>query len=95
MTSYYIYVVSNPARTVLYTGVTNDLIRRIYEHKTKFRPKSFASKYNCTCLVYYELFNCIGAAIDREKEIKGWKRMKKDELIKGLNPRWLDLYLEF
>lgn len=90
-----VYIVSNPARTVLYIGVTNDLYRRSFEHKEKYNPKSFAARYNCTDLVYYELFESISDATQREKQIKGWKRYRKEHLIKGFNPRWLDLSLDF
>lgn len=92
---YYVYVITNQARTVFYTGVTNDLPRRIYEHKTKLNPKSFTARYNCDRLVYYEIFSEIGAAINREKQIKGWKRVKKNDMIQSINPQFRDLYLDF
>jgi putative endonuclease len=74
----------------LYTGVTNDLQRRVYEHKHKLVP-GFTSKYNITRLVYYEVANDVEAAIRREKRIKGMMRAKKIALIRSLNPRWRDL----
>lgn len=74
----------------LYTGVTNDLIRRVYEHKNKIIP-GFTSRYNITKLVYYEAGNNINTAISREKQIKGWLRIKKIALIEKSNPEWKDL----
>jgi putative endonuclease len=77
---------------VLYTGVTNDLIRRVFEHKKKVL-KGFTSKYNVEKLVYFELFDFIDLAIKREKQIKGYSRIKKQNLIHSLNPEWTDLYM--
>jgi putative endonuclease len=78
---------TNKNKTVLYLGVTNDLERRIYEHETgQFR--GFTKKYNCHYLVYYEHFTNIEYAIEREKEIKKWRREKKDRLISSFNPAW-------
>jgi len=84
---------TNKYNTVLYTGVTNDLIRRVYEHKNKL-VEGFTAKYNLTKLVYYEISKDVKEAINREKQIKGWKREKKEKLIKGFNPDWKDLYEE-
>jgi len=84
---------TNKSRT-LYTGVTNDLNRRVYEHKNKL-IKGFTSKYNITKLVYYEEYNDINDAIRREKQIKGWSRKKKIELIESVNPEWKDLSEEW
>ncbi len=84
---------TNKYNTVLYTGVTNDLIRRVYEHKNKL-VEGFTAKYNLTKLVYYEICKDVKEAINREKQIKGWKREKKEKLIKGFNPDWKDLYEE-
>ena len=78
---------------VLYIGVTNDLIRRVEEHKDE-AVKGFTQKYKCKKLVYYEHFTNIEFAIRREKEIKGWKRIKKIALIENNNKRWDDLYLD-
>jgi putative endonuclease len=75
----------------LYTGVTNDLRRRVYEHKEKL-VKGFTSKYNCDKLVYFEHFDHIDDAIAREKQIKAGSRKKKLDLINSLNPEWVDLY---
>lgn len=87
---YYIYLLTNKSNKVLYTGVTNNLERRIYEHKNKL-IEGFTSKYNLQKLVYYEVFDDINYAISREKEIKGWIRDKKNLLIEKLNPNWNDL----
>ena len=83
--SYYVYILTNKAKTVLYTGVTNNLIRRLEEHKNHHNPDSFTAKYNVHFLLYFEKFTWIQLAIAREKEIKGWKRDKKIELIKTIN----------
>jgi putative endonuclease len=88
--NYYVYILTNKYNKVLYTGVTNDLIRRVYEHKNKI-IKGFTSKYNCEKLVYYELFTQVEFAIKREKQIKGWKRVRKIALIESFNPDWTDL----
>jgi len=87
---YFIYIMTNKYNTVLYTGITNNIQRRVYEHKNK-SIKGFTSKYNITKLVYYEDYEDVNAAICREKQIKGWTRKKKDELINKLNPDWKDL----
>ena len=90
---YYVYILTNSTRT-LYVGVTNDLERRMYEHKSKLVP-GFTSKYNVTWLAYYEQTSDVESAIAREKEIKGWGRGKKVALIESSNPRWKDLSLEW
>ena len=89
---YYIYIMTNRKNTVLYTGVTNDLIRRVYEHKEKINPSSFTAKYNINKLVYYETTNSIESAIEREKQIKAGSRARKLDLINSFNPDWKDLY---
>lgn len=81
----YVYLLTNKHNNVLYTGVTNNLIRRIYEHKNKL-VKGFTQKYNVDRLVYYEVCSGIIVAIEREKQIKGWSRKKKNDLINALNP---------
>ncbi|MDO8636502.1 MAG: GIY-YIG nuclease family protein [Dehalococcoidia bacterium] len=86
---YYVYIMSNVSRT-LYIGVTNDLERRVYEHKQKL-TEGFTKKYNVTMLVYFEETNDVNAAIDREKELKGWRRKRKIALIESMNPEWKDL----
>lgn len=89
MKQFYIYILTNKSKT-LYVGVTNDLIRRVYEHKNKL-IEGFAKKYNLTILVYYEVFLDAYNAISREKQIKGWLRNKKIALIESVNPVWEDL----
>ena len=89
---YYVYILTNKRNTVLYTGVTNDLIRRVYEHINNAEPNSFTAKYKVHKLVYFEETNDIKAAIEREKQIKSWKRQQKIALIMSSNPRFLDLY---
>lgn len=77
---------------MLYTGVTNDLIRRVYQHKNHFDKDSFTAKYKVTRLVYFEETSDIKVALEREKQIKSWNRERKTALILELNPRWEDLY---
>ena len=89
MRSYYVYILTNNYAT-LYIGVTNDLERRMYEHKQRAKP-GFASKYNCTWLLYYEETNNVSVAITREKQLKGWLRKRKVALIESVNPDWRDL----
>ncbi len=86
--TYYIYIITNKAKTVLYTGVTNHLKIRLEQHKENIATsnKTFASKYNVQYLLYFEKFTWIQEAIAREKEIKGWRREKKINLIKTINP---------
>ena len=93
MKQYYVYIMANRSRT-LYTGVTNNLERRVWEHKNKFIA-GFTSKYNITQLFYLEVYNDIRDAITREKQIKGWLRSKKIALIESLNPEWKDLSAEW
>ena len=88
---YYVYIMTNFTNTVIYTGVTNDIIRRVYEHKSKL-VKSFTCKYRITKLVYYEIVNNIESAILREKQIKAGSRQKKINLIVKNNPEFKDLY---
>jgi putative endonuclease len=87
---YYVYIMTNPANTVLYTGVTNNLERRVFEHKNKTH-RGFAEKYNAGKLVFYETYSDIRLAIAREKQIKNWKRAWKISLIEQGNVQWLDL----
>jgi len=86
---YYVYILASRSRT-LYTGVTGDLQRRVYQHKEK-TLEGFTSRYSVTRLVYYEVFGDPRLAIAREKQIKGWRRSKKVALINSLNPKWLDI----
>ena len=90
---YYVYILTNSSRT-LYVGVTSDLGRRVYEHKSKL-VSGFTSKYNVTWLAYYEQTLDVGTAIAGEKQIKGWRRSKKVALIESSNPRWKDLSLKW
>ncbi len=89
--SSFIYILTNKKDGVLYIGVTSSLIRRISQHKAK-EINGFAKKYNLDKLVYYEIFDYIGAAISRETQMKRWKRQWKIELIEKFNPDWKDLY---
>ena len=89
---YYVYILANSTNTVIYTGVTNDLRRRIYEHREHLDPDSFTAKYNVTRLVYFDSTPDVTAAIEREKQIKGWNRKRKNKLVASMNPEWIDLY---
>ena len=89
--NYYVYILTNKNKTVLYTGITNNLPRRLQEHAANalpIHPPSFAGKYNAYHLIYYERFAQVESAIAREKEIKGWRRSKKEALINIVNPEW-------
>ncbi|MDD2823335.1 MAG: GIY-YIG nuclease family protein [Candidatus Daviesbacteria bacterium] len=90
MRSFFVYILTNKSNNVLYTGVTNNIQRRIHEHKIKLIP-SFTHKYNLNKLVYYEEFTDVNDAISAEKRIKGWLRIKKIKLIESKNPNWDDL----
>ncbi|MFI3240620.1 MAG: GIY-YIG nuclease family protein [Bacteroidales bacterium] len=87
---YSVYIMTNFTNTVLYIGVTNNLYRRIYEHKS-LSYEGFTKLYKCTKIVYYEDFGDINQAIAREKQLKNWKRKWKEELIDSFNPKWEDL----
>jgi putative endonuclease len=91
MEQYYIYIMTNTNHTVFYIGMTNDLVRRVYEHKEKLR-ESFTKRYSLTKLVCYEVAQTAIAAITREKQLKGGSRQDKIDLIEEMNPKWLDLY---
>jgi putative endonuclease len=93
MAEYYVYIMTNGKRT-LYTGVTNNLYRRVYEHKEKLIP-GFTKRYNIDYLVYVKSTNDVIAAITREKQIKGWTRAEKISLIESANPEWRDLSLDW
>ncbi len=90
--TYYVYVLSNSTNVAVYTGVTSDLIRRVYEHRTDADPGSFSSRYRIHKLVYFEEFSDPVSAISREKQIKSWRRMRKNELVSRSNPTWANLY---
>ena len=91
---YYVYIMTNWNNRVLYTGITNDIERRVYEHKNKL-IKGFTSKYNINKLVYFDYTSDVKSAIEKEKQIKGWRRQKKNELIQSKNPEWKDLSIDF
>ena len=91
--NYFVYILANGPDGVLYTGMTNDLKRRVFEHKSK-AVGGFTMRYNVDRLVYFEVFDDSLAAITREKQIKAGPRKKKVELIEGVNPQWVDLYDE-
>jgi putative endonuclease len=91
---YYVYLLTNWNNKVMYVGITNDLLRRINEHKNKL-VEGFTKKYNLTKLVYFEETNEVTAAIEREKTIKKWRREKKNQLVTAVNPDWKDLSSEW
>ncbi|MBO6620275.1 MAG: GIY-YIG nuclease family protein [Balneola sp.] len=87
--SYYVYITTNSSKTTLYVGMTNDIPSRILEHGLNAgNPETFAGKYHCFNLLYYEEFQYVNDAIAREKEIKKWRRDKKEQLINSVNPEW-------
>jgi putative endonuclease len=88
----YIYIMTNKNKTTLYIGVTNNIQRRVREHRTHYNPLSFTAKYNLECCIYYEYFADIRQAIHREKQLKKWNRAKKETLINTTNPAWEDLW---
>lgn len=89
--NYYVYILASTTNYTVYIGVTDDLIRRVYEHKIHADPDSFTSQYNVHKLVYFEQTTDIRAALEREKQLKGWRRSKKNALIQTINPEWKDL----
>ena len=90
----YVYIMTNKNKTTLYIGVTNDLIRRVQEHKKHSIKNSFSHKYNLEYCIYYEEFSYFDIAIKREKELKKWNRKKKEDLINKINPEWKELINE-
>ena len=91
---YYVYILASATNYTLYIGVTGDLIRRVYQHKNNLDPDSFTAKYAVHKLVYFEQTNDVRSALEREKQLKGWRRAKKNALIEAMNPQWKDLYPE-
>ena len=91
----YVYFMTNTNNSVLYIGITNNLERRVWEHKRNMNLDSFTVKYKCHKLVYFEHTNDIASAIAREKQLKNWKREWKNELIEKQNPKWVDLSVEY
>ena len=89
MKAYFVYIMTNKGRSVLYTGLTNSLMRRVWQHR-KGEISGFTRRYNANRLVYYEQFNDVRNALAREKQIKGWTRRKKEDLIATKNPKWTD-----
>ena len=94
MKKYFVYILANKTNTTLYIGVTNDLKRRVYEHKNKLH-EGFSAKYNVNKLVYFEEYYDINSAIQREKNLKKWNRTWKNELIEKSNPEYKDLSSEW
>ena len=91
---YYVYILTNRTNVVLYTGVTNHLERRLWEHRNHTDPNSFTAKYQIEKLVYFEATSDITVALNREKQIKSWSRKKKNQLIEAQNPDWKELFPE-
>ena len=89
---YYVYIMASGKNGTLYTGITNDIARRSFEHKIHMNKKSFTAQYNVNKLVYMEVFENPEYAIMREKQIKSWNRNKKKDLIESMNPEWTDLF---
>ena len=90
--AYYVYILTNCTGTVIYIGVTRDLICRVYGHKHKLDPNSFTARYDVRKLVYYESTSDVYAALEREKQLKSWNRKRKNKLVESRNPNWIDLY---
>ena len=90
--TYYVYILANATNVAVYIGVTNDLIRRVYEHTRDFSENSFTAKHGIHKLVYYEQTGDVRVALEREKQLKGWVRRKKNQLVSKMNPQWKDLY---
>ena len=89
---YYVYILANATNVALYTGVTRDLVRRVYEHRNCVDSNSFTAQYHIHKLVYFEETSDVYAALEQEKQIKSWRRARKNALVESMNPRWYDLY---
>ena len=89
---YYVYILANTTNVAIYIGVTNNIIRRVYEHRSNTNPMSFTARYSIHKLVYYEETGDIRIALEREKQLKSWNRSRKNTLIEQFNPSWEDLY---
>lgn len=94
MRNFFVYIITNKHQSTLYVGITNNLERRLWEHRNQ-TVKGFSSRYNLSFLLYYEVYPDPLSAIAREKQIKGWRREKKTNLIEKMNPRWMDLSEEW
>ena len=90
--NYYVYILANATNVAIFIGVTNDLLRRVYEHKHNLDPDSHTARYNIHKLVYFEQTTDARAAIEREKQIKSWNRARKNKLVETMNPAWIDLW---
>ena len=90
---FFVYILTNKLNSVLYIGVTNNLERRTFEHQLKQNKNGFAERYNCNKLVYYESTNNVNVALNREKQLKGYTRKKKIDLINSFNANWQDLFI--
>ena len=90
--NYYVYILANNTNVAIYTGVTRDLVRRVYEHRNHLDSQSYTAKYDIRKLVYYEQTTDVRVAIEREKQIKSWSRKRKNALVETMNPTWQDLY---
>ena len=91
----YVYILANETNVCIYVGVTNDLVRRLYEHRNELDPNSYTARYHVHKLVYFEETTSIVAAIEREKQLKSWNRKRKNKLIESMNPQWKDLSSEW
>ncbi len=89
---YYVYILASVTNVTVYIGVTSNLLQRVYEHKNHLDPDSFTAKYNVEKLVYFEETTDVRVALEREKQLKGWRRSKKNALVQTMNPQWRDLY---
>lgn len=92
--TYYVYILTNANKNLIYIGVTNNLIRRVYEHKHHLDKGSYTARYNIDQLVYFEETSDVEAAISREKQLKGWNRARKNRLGESKNPEWKDIYTQ-
>lgn len=92
--TYYVYILTNANKNLIYIGVTNNLIRRVYEHKHHLDKGSYTARYNIDQLVYFEETSDVEAAISREKQLKGWNRARKNRLVEPKNPEWKDIYTQ-
>ena len=90
--TYYVYILANATNVTIYTGITRDLVRRVYEHRHNMDPNGFTARYKVHKLVYFEQTTDVKAALEREKQIKRWNRARKNALVESMNPVWQDLY---